>query len=133
MAEKSESKPMNTLQIGLDVNCADAITGLKAVQRELKAVTQAAKEMQVTLEGDDKGVPVQLDPNFSLYSYESKAIIFYSLVQTADRLGVELSDEYYKTMDKYLDRAHLDSKSKRIDHLFKVLQVQNEYSKRWIK
>lgn len=45
MAEQRESNS-NSLKVKIDVDCADALKGLKAVTREAKNATAALKELE---------------------------------------------------------------------------------------
>lgn len=52
MAEKRES---NDVTVKVNVDCSQALTGLKAVTREAKKATAALKELEEQQEKMDKG------------------------------------------------------------------------------
>jgi succinate dehydrogenase/fumarate reductase flavoprotein subunit len=45
-AIESISKPRSIGQLTVDLDCAEALTGLKAIQREAKKATQALRELE---------------------------------------------------------------------------------------
>lgn len=53
--KSSHSKPISELTVKVNIDCADAIKGLKAVQREARGATQALKELSHVLVGVDHG------------------------------------------------------------------------------
>ncbi len=58
MADENKSRE---LTMKLDVDCSEALTGLKAIQREAKKATQALKELEAQESGTIHGVDYAKD------------------------------------------------------------------------
>lgn len=54
MADEKSREDIGSLKVKIDVDVSEALTGLKAVQREARKATQALREMESYYESDGK-------------------------------------------------------------------------------
>lgn len=58
---KTDEKPSNSLKIKIDVDCTEALKGLKAVTRAAKKATVALKELEEQQKKIEVAIPLNVD------------------------------------------------------------------------
>jgi hypothetical protein len=61
-------KPLSGLNIKVNVDCSEALKGLKAITREAKKATAALKELEVAQKNQSKNITINISPNTATIS-----------------------------------------------------------------